>query len=252
MDTDANDAFLHLVLRQATLRRRRRTSEPAFWGSYRSDDLCATAACEPRPTSLGNLRSPRLGCYSSSSLCWEDISALKQPVDLMGVGVSPLGHSKPSNSPEPNVRQRRAQERLARQLGDVGFALPGSVIERRTTCGKAGCRCTADPPELHGPYIQWTRKVDGRTVTKVLSPEQRGALSGVVRQRPPPPEAHRRTRSPLTPHHRGRRELAADLTDHHATTTGELERASARRSATDTEPAWAFGARMAGTVPSIR
>jgi hypothetical protein len=23
--------------------------EPAFWGSYRSDDLCATAACEPRP-----------------------------------------------------------------------------------------------------------------------------------------------------------------------------------------------------------
>ena len=22
---------------------------PAFWGSYRSDDLCATAACEPRP-----------------------------------------------------------------------------------------------------------------------------------------------------------------------------------------------------------
>ena len=27
----------------------RRVSEPAFWGSYRSDDLCATAACEPRP-----------------------------------------------------------------------------------------------------------------------------------------------------------------------------------------------------------
>jgi hypothetical protein len=76
-------------------------------------------------------------------------------------------------APQPNARQRRAQERLARQLGDVGFALPGSVIERRTTCGKAGCRCTADPPELHGPYIQWTRKVDGRTVTKVLSPEQR-------------------------------------------------------------------------------
>jgi hypothetical protein len=24
-------------------------TEPAFGGSYRSDDLCATAACEPRP-----------------------------------------------------------------------------------------------------------------------------------------------------------------------------------------------------------
>ena len=26
-----------------------RATDPAFWGSYRSDDLCATAACEPRP-----------------------------------------------------------------------------------------------------------------------------------------------------------------------------------------------------------
>jgi hypothetical protein len=74
---------------------------------------------------------------------------------------------------QPNARQRRAQQRLARQLSEIGFALPGSLIERRTSCGKAGCRCTADPPELHGPYIQWTRKVDGRTVTKLLSPAQR-------------------------------------------------------------------------------
>jgi hypothetical protein len=76
-------------------------------------------------------------------------------------------------TPQPNARQRRAQQRLARQLSEIGFALPGSLIERHTSCGKAGCRCTADPPELHGPYIQWTRKVDGRTVTKLLSAEQR-------------------------------------------------------------------------------
>jgi hypothetical protein len=76
-------------------------------------------------------------------------------------------------TPQPNARQRRAQQHLAHQLSEIGFALPGSLIERRTSCGKAGCRCTADPPELHGPYIQWTRKVDGRTVTKLLSPAQR-------------------------------------------------------------------------------
>ena len=27
----------------------------------------------------------------------------------------------------------------------------------------------ADPPQLHGPYWQWTRKVAGKTVTKRLS-----------------------------------------------------------------------------------
>jgi hypothetical protein len=30
------------------------------------------------------------------------------------------------------------------------------------------------PPTLHGPYPQWTRKVDGKTVTKLFTPEQLG------------------------------------------------------------------------------
>ena len=48
----------------------------------------------------------------------------------------------------------------------------GSIVVRHTRCGKANCRCKADPPELHGPYISWTRKVAGKTVTRVLSPDQ--------------------------------------------------------------------------------
>ena len=52
------------------------------------------------------------------------------------------------------------------------FALSGSVEVRRTLCGKRNCRCKADPPQLHGPHIVWTRKVEGKTVTRVLSPEQ--------------------------------------------------------------------------------
>lgn len=79
----------------------------------------------------------------------------------------------PMPIPKPTPQQRRAQQRLARQLGELGFVLPGSVVERHVTCGKAGCRCKADPPLLHGPYIQWTRKVGNKTVTKLLSPEQR-------------------------------------------------------------------------------
>ena len=38
--------------------------------------------------------------------------------------------------------------------------------------GKPGCACKHDPPTLHGPYIQWTRTVDGKTVTRYLSEDQ--------------------------------------------------------------------------------
>lgn len=73
---------------------------------------------------------------------------------------------------EPSPAQRRDQAAIARRLADAGFALPGSLIERTTACGKAQCRCKADPPRLHGPYHQWTRKIDGKTVTKNLTDDQ--------------------------------------------------------------------------------
>jgi len=53
-----------------------------------------------------------------------------------------------------------------------GFALPGSLLEHLHVFGKPNCRCMADPPRPHGPYHQWKRKVDGKTVTRRLTPEQ--------------------------------------------------------------------------------
>jgi hypothetical protein len=72
----------------------------------------------------------------------------------------------------PTADERRAQARIARELAEIGFALPGTLLERRTSCGKPSCRCQADPPRLHGPYHQWTRKIDGKTVTRNLTDEQ--------------------------------------------------------------------------------
>ena len=69
-----------------------------------------------------------------------------------------------------DVDQARAQ--LARAIAQVGPVLPGSVVVRHTRCGKPTCRCQGDPPVLHGPYIQWTRKAAGRTRSRTLSPEQ--------------------------------------------------------------------------------
>ena len=65
-----------------------------------------------------------------------------------------------SVSPTP-AQQARAAEIAA--LAATGFALPGTVghltlADRMTRCGHSGCRCHADPPQLHGPCHQWTRK----------------------------------------------------------------------------------------------
>jgi len=68
--------------------------------------------------------------------------------------------------------QQRTRRRLAAALAEIDFVLPGSLTIRHLRCGKTACRCKADPPELHGPYISWTRKVQGKTVTRLLSPEQ--------------------------------------------------------------------------------
>lgn len=65
--------------------------------------------------------------------------------------------------------------RLASEMAGVaraGPALPGTLTLRHTRCGRAGCRCGADPPQLHGPYWSWTRKVDNKTVTRYLSDQE--------------------------------------------------------------------------------
>ena len=61
---------------------------------------------------------------------------------------------------------------LAAELASIDGVLPGSVILRHMRCGKPGCACRNDPPTLHGPYIQWTRTVDGKTVTRYLTQDQ--------------------------------------------------------------------------------
>ena len=62
--------------------------------------------------------------------------------------------------------------RLAGQLAEVGWILKGSVVERYVPCGHPGCRCHAEPPQLHGPYWQWSTAVNAKTVSRRLSEQQ--------------------------------------------------------------------------------
>ena len=70
------------------------------------------------------------------------------------------------------ARLQRRYRALLDELRGLGFIATGSVIERYTVCTATGCRCHADPPQRHGPYHQYTRKVAGKTVTARLTPEQ--------------------------------------------------------------------------------
>ena len=70
---------------------------------------------------------------------------------------------------------KRDEQRLSAlkaSLADLGHFRRGSVLRLLVPCGKSGCRCQADPPQLHGPYYQWTRKVKGKTVTVRLTQDQ--------------------------------------------------------------------------------
>jgi len=79
-----------------------------------------------------------------------------------------------SVSPTTDQQARAAAiaAEITARLADPAFALPGTIADRLTRCGHPGCRCHADPPQLHGPYHQWTRKKNGRTSTRILTDEQ--------------------------------------------------------------------------------
>jgi hypothetical protein len=89
-------------------------------------------------------------------------------------GARDPGCDNDSVSPTPAQQARAAAitAEITARLTDVNFALPGTVADRMTRCGHPGCRCHADPPRLHGPYHQWTRKKNGKTATRILTDHQ--------------------------------------------------------------------------------
>lgn len=67
--------------------------------------------------------------------------------------------------------QRRYRE-LAAKVAEIGYISAGSVVLASNRCGKPSCHCHADPPQMHGPYWQYTAKVGGKTITRRLTEQQ--------------------------------------------------------------------------------
>ena len=80
--------------------------------------------------------------------------------------------ASPTRMPPNTKPTDRRLAPLQAQFAEVGFALPGTINVAMNRCGKPNCACHQNPPKLHGPYITWTRKVSGKTITRRLTPEQ--------------------------------------------------------------------------------
>lgn len=72
-----------------------------------------------------------------------------------------------SSSPSLSALREQRSALLA-QIAAVEEFRPGSLVERYRKCGKPSCHCAREGEPGHGPSWSLTRKVDGKTVTKVI------------------------------------------------------------------------------------
>ncbi len=80
-----------------------------------------------------------------------------------------------------NRRQTSLEARIAtlkQAIVRLGDLRPGKLSQQYNVCGKADCRCKADPPQKHGPYYQVSFTRNGKSSTQFVRKED----LAVVRQ----------------------------------------------------------------------
>jgi hypothetical protein len=71
---------------------------------------------------------------------------------------------------------------LKQELNKATFFCKGTVLKRMMKCGQQRCACHQDPAKRHGPYFEWTYKVNGRTVNRRLRPEEAPVYQAATQQ----------------------------------------------------------------------
>ena len=74
----------------------------------------------------------------------------------------------PDVSPPSHLLRRRQQ--LLQAVLELGDLRPGSLVARYRRCGKPNCHCARPEDRGHGPSFSLTRRVAGKTVTKIIPP----------------------------------------------------------------------------------
>jgi len=81
-----------------------------------------------------------------------------------------------SGAIDPRFRQAR------QELLQLGYFLKGTVLKRMMKCGQPTCACQRDASQRHGPYFEWTYKVNGKTVNVKLSPQTAPLYQAATKQ----------------------------------------------------------------------
>lgn len=68
------------------------------------------------------------------------------------------------------MRQRTKE--LRRAISAMDYVASGTLHTRTKVCGRKNCRCADDPEARHGPYYEWSRRLDGRLVHSVITEQQ--------------------------------------------------------------------------------
>ncbi len=71
---------------------------------------------------------------------------------------------------------------IKQKIATKDYILNGSLTERYKQCGKATCRCYEDSEHWHGPYWIFTRKENGKTITRTLNKTQAAMVRKAIRE----------------------------------------------------------------------
>ena len=91
--------------------------------------------------------------------------------------------ARKKSSTQTLAHYEAAHRQLAERLSRIGFLWPGSLSRRYLKCGNARCACQSDPQARHGPYIYWSTKKAGKTVSRKLPEEEAQVLEEWVANR---------------------------------------------------------------------
>jgi hypothetical protein len=99
------------------------------------------------------------------------------------ISLACAGSKKFVSEPEPSPRVQTALKRAAAAkaaLARLDLVCAGTLSERMKICGNPRCRCRDNPPALHGPYVEWTRLVDGRFTNTTVAKEDLEKLTRAI------------------------------------------------------------------------
>jgi hypothetical protein len=94
--------------------------------------------------------------------------------------MSPSSPISPSELARLERKLRQRTRTIREALEALTLLGSGTLTTRTKVCGQKSCRCALDPAARHGPYHEWTRRVEGRYRHSVVSPRQAELLQRAI------------------------------------------------------------------------